>query len=238
MINIQMCKQPDDETCGPTSLHAIYRYYGKDISLNKVIAGIKRSESGGTYCAYLGEHALNHGFNATIYVNNTTIFDPSWFTKTKASNEMLLKKIRAQRELKKSPKMSIVSLAFESFLEAGGCIRFKTLDTKFFKDYFDKNIPVLTGLNATYLYRTRRECYTEDGHSFFDDIMGEPTGHFVVLCGYTEKKRQVLIADPFKKAPLCSDNSLQYKVSMSRLINAILLGVVTYDANVLIIEPK
>ena len=238
MINIKICKQPDDETCGPTSLHAIYHYYGKTISLRQVISEVKRAESGGTYCSYLGEHALSNGFNATIYVNNTTIFDPSWFTNTKASNEMLLKKLKAQRELKKSSKLTIVSRGFESFLEAGGSIRFKTLDTHFFKAYFASNIPILTGLNATYLYRTRRECYTQDGHSFFDDIQGEPTGHFVVLCGYTEKKRQVLVADPFKEAPLCSDQDQHYKVSISRLINAILLGVVTYDANILILEPE
>ena len=37
MIELNIRTQPNDETCGPTSLHAIYHYYGKTITLNEVI---------------------------------------------------------------------------------------------------------------------------------------------------------------------------------------------------------
>ena len=238
MLDIKIRRQPDDETCGPTCLHAIYRYYGKEISLKKVVDEVERSSSGGTFSPLLGKHALKIGFKATIYINNMTIFDPSWFTKSEVSNEILLAKLDAQSQLKHSPKLTVVSKAFHSFLKLGGSVRFQTVDVKVLKDYFDKKIPILTGLNATYLYRTRRECYTKGGEAFFDDMMGEPTGHFVVLCGYTEKRRQVVIADPFRDNPLTPDENPHYKVSMARLINAIMLGVVSYDADLLIIEPK
>ena len=33
MIDLKIQTQPDDETCGPTSLHAIYQFYGLDIPL-------------------------------------------------------------------------------------------------------------------------------------------------------------------------------------------------------------
>jgi len=46
----------------------------------------------------------------------------------------------------------------------------------------------------------------------------------------------VLIADPLQKNPLAGVN--QYIVSIDRVICAILLGIVTYDANLLIIEPR
>ena len=106
-----------------------------------------------------------------------------------------------------------------------------------FENYFDQKTPIISGLNATYLYRTQRECYTKDGEAFYDDMLGEPTGHFVVLCGYAEKGREVAIADPYPDNPFAPNNHY-YSVSMPRLINAILLGVVSYDADLLIIEPK
>jgi hypothetical protein len=68
-----------------------------------------------------------------------------------------------------------------------------------------------------------------------DDIRGEPVGHFVVLTGYQRETREVLIADPLQSNPLTG--SRYYAVDTHRLIGAILLGTVTYDANLLVIEP-
>jgi hypothetical protein len=46
----------------------------------------------------------------------------------------------------------------------------------------------------------------------------------------------VLIADPLHSNPLVGTR--YYAVNTHRLIGAILLGAVTYDANLLVIEPK
>ena len=69
----------------------------------------------------------------------------------------------------------------------------------------------------------------------FDDIRGVPSGHFVVLCGYDAQHREVLVADPLLSNPITGSN--QYLVSIDRVICAILLGILTYDANLLIIVP-
>ena len=236
MIELNIRTQPDDETCGPTSLHAIYNYYGHKISLKEVIGTIERSLSGGTLSPLLGKHALMHGFDATIYVNNLDIFDPTWFKKSQVPNEVLLSKLRSQDKFKHAHSFASASKAFEDFLNLGGNVRFKTIDVQMLKEYFNQNIPILTGLNATYLYRSSRELFTTEGTSFFDDISGFPCGHFVVLCGYDDKKRRVVVADPFRENPLSKNN--YYKVSIARLINAIMLGVPTYDANLLVITPK
>jgi hypothetical protein len=58
----------------------------------------------------------------------------------------------------------------------------------------------------------------------------------VVLCGYDPETRDVLVADPIRKNPLAG--SQRYVISIDRVICAILLGIVTYDANLLIIEPR
>lgn len=236
MLKLEMNQQPTDETCGPTCLHAIYRYYHYKISHEEVIQGVERSMSGGTLSPLLGKHALSHGFDATIYVNNMVLFDPTWFKNSRAPQEALLMKLRAQDKYKQSKPILQASKAFQEFLTLGGELRFKTVDVQLLKEYFDKKIPILTGLSSTYLYRTARECFTSDGESFFDDIQGEPCGHFVVLFGYDAKKNSVAVADPYHEERFANGN--YYKASRARIINAIMLGVLTYDSALLIITPK
>ena len=88
-------------------------------------------------------------------------------------------------------------------------------------------------MSATYLYRTQRDI-PETNEA--DDVRGEPVGHFVVLTGYRRDTREILIADPLRSNPLVS--SRYYAVKVHRLIGAILLGTMTYDADLLVIEPK
>ncbi|MCP0913862.1 MULTISPECIES: C1 family peptidase [Legionella] len=237
MINLHMHTQPDDESCGPTCLHAIYTYYGLMIKLEDVVRDVERSLSGGTLAPMLGKHALTHGFETTIYVNNLDVFDPTWFAPDgESEREVLMAKLDAQ--LKHKIDIGIVqsSTAYQEYLELGGKVRFSTLSVSLLKEYFQQKIPILTGLSATYLYRSAREIYTTEGIAYYDDIRGTPCGHFVVLCGYDDKKRHIVVADPHRENPLSHDN--YYKVGSTNLINAIMLGVLTYDANLLIIRPK
>lgn len=236
MINLIIQNQPDDESCGPTSLHAIYRFYGLEIPLEEITANVDRSLSGGTLAPMLGKHALQHGFDTTLYVYNLNIYDPSWFHNGEIDNKFLIDKLDAQMKYKNDPYITQASHALFDYLNLGGKIRSHSLNVDLLKKYFNRNIPILTALSATYLYRSPREIFTSDGKSVYDDIRGEPCGHFVVLCGYDEKKRLVVVADPHGENPLASNP--YYKVSINRLINSIMLGVLTYDANLLIIEPK
>lgn len=238
MINLTIHTQPDDETCGPTCLHAIYRYYGLDVSLEQLIQEIERSASGGTLAPFLGNHALAQGFETSIYVHDLNIFDPSWFRLKhgEADSEELIAKLDTQMKYKTGEGIRQSSLAYQKYLKLGGKLFSRMLTVQLLKDYFKKNIPIMTGLSATYLYGSTRELFTPDGVSIYDDIRGTPCGHFVVLCGYDEKKKNVIIADPHRENPLSHDN--YYKVSIVRLINAIMLGVLTYDGNLLIIQPK
>ncbi len=237
MIEIDIHTQPDDESCGPTCLHAVYQYYGIFLPLNQIVKTVERSLSGGTSAQLLGIHALQHGFSSTLYINNLHIFDPSWFVNGHAEKGLLLKKLQKQRKVKyKDKDLVSASDAFCEYLELGGQIRFQPLNANLFKKYIQKQHPIITGLSATYLYNSARETYTKAGKARYDDIKGTPCGHFVIVCGYDETKRHVVIADPHRENPISHDN--YYKVSLSRLINAILLGVLTYDAILLLIEPK
>ena len=133
---------------------------------------------------------------------------------------------------KGNEKLRIASEGYIEFLRLGGIIDQVPLSSSLIRKYLSKNIPILTGLSATYLYNVARE-YGE--MSVFDDVKGEPSGHFVVLSGYSKIDKKVLIADPYKSNPY--NKSQFYTVEFTRLITSILLGILTYDANLLIIEP-
>lgn len=236
MIDLRISTQPDDETCGPTCLHSIYQFYGVPIKLNEVINTVNRSLSGGTLAPMLGEHAMSQGFDVTIYINNLDVFDPTWFEDDEAEPAFLMQKLKEQLKYKKDLAIGQSCQSYYDFIAKGGKVKFTTINVQLLKDYFIKKTPILTGLSATYLYRSAREIYTEDGEGYYDDIRGTPCGHFVILCGYDDAHRHVVVADPHRENPLSHDN--YYKVSSNRLINAIMLGVYTHDANLIIIEPR
>jgi hypothetical protein len=96
-----------------------------------------------------------------------------------------------------------------------------------------RRIPLLTGLSSTFLYRSKREFGSKDEP---DDVRGTPAGHFVVLAGWNERKRKVLVVDPYQ--PHRYGTALQYWLSVDRVTAAILLGIVTHDANLLVIYPR
>jgi hypothetical protein len=47
-LGVLIERQPDYTTCGPTALHAIYRYYDDPIDLATVIAETPKLPTGGT----------------------------------------------------------------------------------------------------------------------------------------------------------------------------------------------
>lgn len=233
-MEIFITNQPDDETCGPTSLHAVYQYHNDSITLEQTIKEVRRVNSGGTIAPYLGIHALSRNYKATIYTYNLEIFDPTWLQGKNIDAKWLTSKLEKQLKFKKNKKLNEATKAFIEFIGLGGNIGYHELNADLLKKYFNKKVPILTGLSATYLYQSKREKVNTNGTIVYHDIEGEPCGHFVVLSGYDRHKRSIIVADPHRENPISHDN--YYKVSSSRLINAILLGVMTYDGNLLIIE--
>src|SRR6187399_724132 len=141
--------QPDEVTCGPTCLHSLYQYYGEDISLKQVIREVKQLKTGGTLAVMLGNHALQRGYKAHIYTYNLNVFDPSWF---KQSSVKMIQNLKRQMQYKfNSRKLQVASKAYIKFLEAGGKILNSELDDKLIKSYLRSEVPILTGLSATYL---------------------------------------------------------------------------------------
>ena len=227
-LPVDMLAQPDEVTCGPTCLHAIYRYWGSDEPLRDVITRMQKLEHGGTLAVFLACDALRRGYNATLYTFNLTMFDPTWFQ----GKVDVAERLRQQARFKKDPRLADATAGYLDFLALGGRLRLTDPSRTLIRGLLRRKLPVLAGLSSTFLYRSARE-YGPDDRA--DDVRGEPSGHFVVLSGYDRKERSVEVADPYDPHP--HGPNRRYWASIDRVIGAILLGIVTYDANLLVITP-
>ena len=233
--------QPDGVTCGPTCLQGIYDFWNDPVDLEQVIDEVHLFEEGGTLAVLLAHHALRRGYRATIVPYNLRWLDPTWFG---LPMDGIADKLRQQidridhakshgrAERAADAKRRLTCQAYVDFLELGGRLRFADLSRDLVIEPLQRGVPVLTGLSATWLYRSPREDpRTEED----DDVAGSPSGHFVVLCGYDAARDEIAVADPYRENPIRRQN--HYEVRVDRLLTSVLLGIVTYDANLLVIEP-
>lgn len=228
-LPLTILPQPDETTCGPTCLQAVYNYWGGDVPLREVIERTHKLKHGGTFAIFLACDALRQGYQATIYTYNLTVFDPTWFAPGVDISERLQ---RQQAEKKNDTRLQHVTEGYLEFLRLGGRLRLTDLSRPLIRGLLRRNLPIITGLSSTYLYRAAREYGPDDVP---DDIRGLPAGHFVVIAGYDREKRNVLVADPYWRHPYSPSH--EYWVNIDRVIGAVLLGIVTHDANLLLVYP-
>lgn len=227
-LNFSINCQPDDITCGPTCLHAIYQFYRDTVQLEAVIREVPMLKDGGTLGVMLANHALQRGYKCSIYTYNLMIYDPTWFL----PGVDIKARLAARAAVTANPKQKMAIGQYIQFIDNGGKLYFKDLTRSLLRHFLRRRIPILTGVNSTYLYHSMRVYGPTMAD---DDIRGDVVGHFVVLCGYQQEDKTVLVADPYLGNPYSKDRI--YVESLDRVISSILLGVMTYDANFIIIEP-
>lgn len=253
-FNIQV--QPDDTTCGPACLASVLRFYGDEVPLETVVRDTPALEEGGTLAVLMGTYALRRGFRVRIITYNLRVFDPSWFSEPGVPDRSwpvdadgalsppvwrvpvvdLAPKLEMQRLHKKSVRLQTACSAYIEYLQLGGEVLMSELNGNLIRYFLDQEKPVMTGLSSTWLYQSPRQIGRTNRP---DDVRGEPEGHFVVLRGYNREQKLVHVADPWLPNPLGKDRlpANEYDVGMDRLLGSIMLGVLTYDANLMIIEP-
>jgi hypothetical protein len=230
-LDVPMEHQPDGRSCGPTCLRAVYRFFGDDVPLDRLIAEIPQLETGGTLAVQLGCHALRRGYLCDIYTYNVQTFDPSWFHRERPVDirERLLRQLEIKGD---DGRRGTATMTYLEFLRLGGRIRWQTLSPQLLEHLLAAGRPVLTGLSSTYLYDAPRELPETDE---IDDVGGEPAGHFVVLSGMDPAERTVIVSDPW---PSPGAPGTAHERALPKVQAAILLGVLTYDANLLVIRPR
>lgn len=271
-LDLEILPQPNDSSCGPTCLAAVYHYWNDPVDLEWLIPQIGQLGTGGTLAVQLACHALRRGYDAVITTYNLQLFDPAWFKieggaggasgagrrgavaedadrgdgDTLQLNGHLAAKLRQQLEVKGArpdvdrERLEVATEFYLDFLALGGRLQMHPLDAELVVETLTQGVPMLCGLSATYLYQEPRErSQSPDASgrtSIPDDIGGDPVGHFVVLHGYDAQTGHVLIADPLHPNPIAPTN--KYSAPLVQVTSAILLGIVTYDANVLTLIPR
>lgn len=237
---LKIQSQPTDTACGPTCLHAVYQYYDYDVDIPTIMKEISSVKTGGTLAVVLGIHALKKGFDAKIFTYNLNVFDPIWFKPNPLPAEELMAKLLQQMEIKTSQKLRFACRHYIEFLSLGGRIVMEDLAHRLITKYLKQGVPILTGLSSTYLYMASREyvieATAEMTKQVVDDVRGYPEGHFVIISHYDIPSQMVTILDPYEKNPY--SNTLQYTISLDHLQTAIMLGALTYDANLMVITKK
>jgi hypothetical protein len=227
-LSLEVAAQPDDVTCGPTCLHAIYNYLGDPVSLEQILEETRMLPGGGTLEVFLANHALARGYRVRLHTCNLHLFDPTWFSL--GPGEMAAR-LRQQASVKSDEKLQLATPGYLEFLERGGRLLFEDLTPALIRRYLNRGSPILAALSATYLYRSMRE---RPGDCEDDDVAGEPLGHFVVLAGYDRVRREVRVADPYRANPFSGEGI--YAADIRRLVGALFLGIATYDGSLLVIE--
>lgn len=240
--------QPTETSCGATCLAAVYDYWDAPLRLSVLIEEIGQLKEGGTLAAVLGSDALRRGFNAELISYDLQLFDPTWFDTDGAmwSSDALDRKLDEHRQAKlqrsdiDQARLHTATAAYREFLRLGGRVSMRQLDEHLITGILSDQVPILCGLSATYLYRESRERVLKasggEYRSLPDDLAGDPQGHFVVLHGYDSIQRTVMISDPLHPNPLAPSH--RYTAPLSRVASAIMLGAMTFDANLLIIVPE
>jgi hypothetical protein len=144
----------------------------------------------------------------------------------------IAERLRRQRDVKADPRLRHATEGYLEFLSLGGRLRMKDLSRGLVYGLLRRGLPILSGLSSTYLYRATREFGADDTP---DDIRGTPSGHFVVIAGYDFERRKLLVVDPYQTNPFAGAH--KYWLGIDRVLGAVLLGIVTHDANLLVIRP-
>ncbi len=227
-LEIPILLQPSETTCGPTCLHAVYSYYGDQVPLAELIESVPSLLNGGTLAVILGLHALHRGYAAKIYTFNLNVVDPTWFNPLK--KDLPLRLLRREESCRSRRQRTAIE-AYRKFANDGGELAMTDLSPAILLDHLRRGQPLLAGLSSTYLYQSSRE---DPVTNLDDDVLGEPAGHFVVLCGYDAATHTAMVADPYAN-PFTPGPC--YSVPWERLACSILLGAMTYDANLLVLSP-
>lgn len=239
MSEFEIPKQTDGVSCGPTSLYAVYRHYGLDVTLEQVSKDVERMPNQGTLDAFLGIDALKRGMTATIVSSNIGVLDPSW---KGMEGDALAAKLESYRNTMNAAGKyteATVADAYARFVRMGGVLQVMSamptqtcckvnIPCGFTFNKFDENLPAICGLSYTALFHETRE---DDATNEVTD-MGRPVGQFVVVTGkpcwdYYD------IADPWD-----GPRGQHYSLCYDELDRAILLGTLTNDGGILIVKPK
>ena len=214
---MEIQKQPTDDTCGATTLHAMYQHLGVDVPIDILVKTITQFPNGGTADVYLAMDALERGLKVTVYTSNIRVFDPSWLG---LPQERLVDRLYKFSEYIRDKDLIVSQIAglFSMFVRMGGRVRINLDDMGNLITALRYG-PVIAGVSYDWLMGEER------------DNGGDLTGHFIIVDSYDDASETFTISDPWD-----GKKGQHYKVSYGLMNKALLLGTLTNDGSFILIE--
>ena len=229
-LGVQIERQPDYTTCGPTALHAMYSYYGDPIDLKTVIAETPKLPGGGHAqraprgaCVVPRLRGRNVGLQRAAHGPDLV----------PEADGLAREAARARRGEKSHEGSALRARARERRALSRPRRRAALGRSHAGADREDpRRRPAAPDRHQRHVSLSVRPR-NRDGP---DDVRGDAFGHFIVLAGYRSSDQSVAIADPLLDNP--AYGTKYYRVNVYRLIGAIFLGVGSDDGNLLMLRPK
>jgi hypothetical protein len=210
----------------PDLLAQVYRFLGYERAVDEVISDTRRNADGGTLGVYLGISALRNGFRPTIYTYNLRIFDPTW---RRLSPPEISGKLRERRRFVRSRRLKRAIAAYVEYLGMGCRVPVFRARCGFLVGLLQTGHPILTGFERNVPLWVRSRTQRGVRRRF----AASPRGISSSCAGYYPRSDRFVVRDPSSNIPFSRNG--KYTVEARRLIAAILLGDVTYDANLLVL---
>ena len=208
-LEVPESEQEEDKGCGPAVLQMVLKYYGVDISQEKIIEKHGGLTKWGSYTVGLGLIAQQLGFEVTCYSYFLHKMSHKDFDKDK---KVLLSSLDEKIEDEEDEYWERELETFKKFIEEGNDIVFDIPRSSEIKSHLREGRPVIIALNSS---------------SLFERDIDLDLGHYVVLTGYENGK--FLLNDP--------ENRIE-EIEEERLIFASSNNVFESSAYMLIVEDK
>ncbi len=200
------------KSCGPVCLLNVYRYFGIKTELKDILKELRIDDKTTTYPAQLASHLLSNGLK-TVFINtNPFVVSPSW---KNIRNKELVQKLTKWLKKNKKGRWEKSAKYLLKYLKKGGEIKICDLSTKMIDEYMAEGYLLICCLEESWIWGERKI----KGTNKFDDIKGEPRGHFIIL--YDKEGEDYLVSDPYPTG-LKNRNGL-YKLDKNKLLAATLV---------------
>jgi uncharacterized protein YvpB len=209
-LNIPLLKQKYKTGCGLAAMSMVYKYFGKEVSEDKISKEIGGLTKWGSFAA---EHALmarNLGFTVTCHSYNLEHFEPA---DAKLSRAGLIKKTKNLIKKEKKAHNRRLLKSIYKVLQSDIDFKMKIPSLNVIKKFLDKKIPVVVAVKSAVLFEEKKDL---------------KSGHYIVLTGY--KNDKFYYNDPkYGKAK---------SISADKLIFALSTNVFDSSAYLLVVKPK
>lgn len=208
--------------CGPMCLKNTYDYLGKQKTLKQIFKEMDVDEDTPTYLPQLARNLHSNNIQTTIVSSQSKVINFAWKDSTKAEIIAKLKRcvVRSKRPemITEWDKETLHTLFY---LQEGGDIKIDNITKELVNNYLQKGKIIITCVETSWLWGNRKI----KGKAIFNDVLGDQSGHFVVITGI--KNDKYIISDPY---PLNAKNEIK-EISQDHLIVATLI----WDAALIVI---